>query len=105
MLLPVFTNSFTTVPPVKPVPVSVALAPTVITPPATGSSVGAPGGAGSSLVIVPSPWLSAIVTKVAEERFTKYVSSPSNRLSPSTTTVTVCVVEPGGKVSVPETDP
>ncbi|MCY1524799.1 hypothetical protein D9M68_597500 [compost metagenome] len=55
----------------------------------------------SSLVIVPTPWLSAMVALTAPLRLTKKVSLASGTVSPTTGTVMVCVVVPGVKVSVP----
>ncbi len=55
------------------------------------------------MTIVPTPWASAIVAlPVALERFTLNVSFGSTVVSPLTCTVTVCVVTPGAKVTVPE---
>src|SRR5438270_210874 len=56
---------------------------------------------GSSLTIVPRPWLSVIVALVALDRLTKKVSSFSTVVSPLTLTVIVLEVWPGVKVSVP----
>ena len=55
----------------------------------------------SSLVMVPTPWLSAMVALTAPLRLTKKVSFASGTVSPITGTVIVCVVAPGVKVSVP----
>ena len=55
-------------------------------------------------MIVPTPWLSAIVALVGFERLTKYVSFGSSRRSPLTCTVTGLVVCPAAKVTVPLTD-
>ncbi|GJE61100.1 hypothetical protein MPOCJGCO_3221 [Methylobacterium trifolii] len=59
-------------------------------------------GAGSSLVIVPTPWVSVIVALVAPERFTRKLSLGSKTVSPLASTVMVRLVVPGAKVSVPE---
>ncbi len=56
---------------------------------------------GSSSVIVPTPWASAIVTPVGVGivRLTTNVSFPSLSVSPLTVTATVLLVCPGVKVS------
>ena len=59
-------------------------------------------GSGSSSVIVPTPWVSAIVTFTGTVRFTTNVSSISSIVSPTTGTDTVFVTWPGVNVSVPE---
>ena len=66
------------------------------------SSIETVGGS-SSLLIVPTPWLSAIEL-FAEllVRLTLNVSSTSSLVSPLTLTVTVSEVSPGAKVTVPE---
>ena len=51
-------------------------------------------------MIVPRPWLSAIVALAGLERLMKKVSSASSVVSPLTCTVIVPVVSPGLKVSV-----
>src|SRR5215212_359944 len=56
----------------------------------------------SSSTIVPTPCGSAIVAFVGLERLTQNVSSSSSMASPQIMTLTVCVVEPGVKVSVPD---
>jgi hypothetical protein len=56
---------------------------------------------GSSSVIVPMPCPSAIVAFDGFERLTKKVSLASSSVSPLTRTVTVSVVWPAAKVSVP----
>ena len=61
-------------------------------------------GGASSLVIVPTPWLSAIVALTAPERFTKNVSSASLTVSPTTGTKIFWVVCPGVKANDPEVD-
>ena len=43
-----------------------------------------------------------MVALVAADRLTKNVSLGSTAVSPFTVTGRLCVVEPGGKVSVPE---
>ena len=58
--------------------------------------------AASSFRMVPNPWLMAIVALVGLLRFTKKVSSLSASVSPLTRTVTVLLVSPGLKVSVPD---
>ena len=58
-------------------------------------------GSPSSSRIVPMPWPSAIVAFVGPERLTKYVSLLSFSRSPLTRTVTVLVVWPAAKVTVP----
>ncbi len=58
-------------------------------------------GAASLSTIVPRPLPSRIVALVGLVSVTVNVSSPSSRLSPSTDTVTCCVVAPGVNVSVP----
>ncbi len=55
----------------------------------------------SSFRIVPRPWLSAMVAFTGLVRLTKSVSSASGVTSPRTVTLTVCVVWPGLKVTVP----
>ena len=59
---------------------------------------------GSSSVIVPIPWLSAIVTFTGTVRFTKNVSSISSKTSPTIGTEIVFVTCPGRNVSVPEVE-
>ncbi len=54
---------------------------------------------GSSSVIVPTPWASAIVALAGLVRLTLKVSLFSFRVSPLTVTATVLVVWPGAKVS------
>ena len=56
----------------------------------------------SSLVMVPTPWLSLIVALDAPLRLTKKVSVASGMVSPITGTLMVRVVWPGVKVSVPD---
>ena len=51
--------------------------------------------------MVPMPRLSAIVALATLVRLTLKVSDPSNGVSLVIGTVTVCVVTPGAKVSVP----
>jgi hypothetical protein len=58
-------------------------------------------GSGSSSVIVPTPWSSAIVALDAPLRSRKKVSFASSSRSPLTSTVTVFVVSPAAKSSVP----
>ena len=55
----------------------------------------------SSLVMVPRPWLSAMVALVAPLRLTKKVSFASGTVSAITGTVIVRVVWPGVKLSAP----
>ena len=62
-------------------------------------------GSGSSSVIVPTPWPSAIVAFVGFERLTKNVSFASSSRSPLTSTVTVFVVWPGGEGQRPARRP
>ena len=59
-------------------------------------------GCASSLLIVPTPWLSAIVAFVALDRFTLKVSFGSNTVSPLTVTLIGCEVWPAVNVKVPE---
>ena len=59
-------------------------------------------GAGSSSVIVATPWLSAIVALVGPDRLTTNVSSISSSTSPTTGTEIVFVAWPGVNVSVPD---
>ena len=56
---------------------------------------------GSSSMMVPTPWPSAMVALVGLLRLTKKVSFGSPRRSPLTGTVMVLLVSPGAKVSVP----
>ena len=58
-------------------------------------------GGGSSSVIVPTPWASAIVALAGLVRLTRNVSLVSSSRSPLTETVIVCVVWPGAKVRSP----
>ena len=58
-------------------------------------------GRASSLRMVPTPWPSAIVPRRALDRLTKNVSSGSKVVSPLTSTVTVLLVSPGRKTTVP----
>ncbi len=55
----------------------------------------------SSLVMVPTPWLSKIVALLGLVRLTTNFSSLSDLVSPLTSTVTCWLVTPGAKVSVP----
>ncbi len=55
-------------------------------------------------MIVPRPWPSASVAFDAFERLTENVSVGSNAVSPLTSTVTVLVVWPAAKFSVPLVD-
>ena len=52
-------------------------------------------------MIVPMPWLSAIVAFVGFDRFAVNVSSNSSRVSPTTGTVKVLVTTPGANETVP----
>ena len=58
-------------------------------------------GAGSSSVIVPRPLPSPIVPPDGADSVTVNVSSASSRTSPLTSTVTVLLVSPAAKVTVP----
>jgi len=58
-------------------------------------------GGPSSSTMVPTPRASEIVALTGAERFTKNVSLFSSVASSSTATVTVALVWPGVKVSVP----
>ena len=67
-----------------------------------GSEAGDTVTGTSSLVMVPTPWLSEMVALVAPLRLTKKVSLASGMVSPITGTVMVCVVVPAVNVSAPE---
>ena len=58
-------------------------------------------GCVSSLTMVPTPWPSAMVALTGVSRLTKKVSVGSNLVSPTTCTVTVWLVSPGAKMTVP----
>ena len=58
-------------------------------------------GKPSSSVIVPIPCGSGVVALSAPERLSAKVSLTSSRRSPFTATVTVLVVSPAAKLSVP----
>ncbi len=60
-------------------------------------------GAGMTLLIVPTPCAVPSLAFVGVPRFTSNVRSVSYNGLPITGTVIVCVVTPGGNVSVPET--
>ena len=70
-------------------------------PSSTAASEMAMAGGGSSSVIVPTPWASAMVAADGLVRSTVKVSLFSSSASPSTPTLTVWVVCPGANVSVP----
>ena len=76
-----------------------------VTEPTSGSMTvtfaNASVGIGSSSVIVPVPWLSAIVAFVGFDRLAANVSSNSSRVSPTMGTVKVLVRTPGANESVP----
>ena len=58
-------------------------------------------GSGSSLMIVPTPWPTAMTALVGLERLTRNVSLASLSRSPLTRTVRVRLVMPGANVSTP----
>jgi hypothetical protein len=74
-----------------------------LSPSATATLPTESAGAVSSSMIVPVPVPSAITALTAFDRFSVYVSFASSRVSPLTTTVTVFVVSPTAKLSVPLT--
>jgi hypothetical protein len=59
------------------------------------------GGKGSSLLIVPMPWPSAMVALAGLLRLTKKLSFCSKSVSPFTVTLICFEVSPGLKVTTP----
>ncbi len=72
-----------------------------VSPSVTVTSPIATEGSESSSVIVPSPCASSIDAFKALDRLRKKFSSFSSSASPLTSTVTVFVVSPAAKLSVP----
>src|SRR4051794_6836660 len=70
-------------------------------PSASVTSLIESAGSASSFLIVPTPTLPPIVAFTGPVRFTSRVSSGSGVTSPRTETVSVCVVWPAVKVTVP----